>query len=115
MAMAMMLSHERRRRAVILPQNIWTKAKGPSKVSFIESARQELYHSVFRAVKETGSRLSKLRAEFCKKYFALVNLNRCVDKLVEKERSRKANYTILSSLKRIAQFLCSSLPKYVTV
>src|ERR1700687_3076976 len=35
MAMAITLSEDRRRRATILPQNILTREKGPSKVSFI--------------------------------------------------------------------------------
>jgi hypothetical protein len=34
--------------------------------------------------------------------------NTSVDKLVEKRRAARANYTILSSLKRFALFMCNS-------
>src|SRR5437588_8583460 len=45
MAMARMLSEERRRRAEILPQNICTSEKGPSKVSFFMfDVERTLYH-----------------------------------------------------------------------
>src|SRR6267143_4999043 len=79
MAMAITLSRERSRRAVMLPQNICTREKGASKVSFILRFRSLTLYRRFEMVKtQRVSADSKLHAEFHGKYFSNVKFSTLV-------------------------------------
>src|SRR5258706_10067967 len=79
MAIAMMLSRDRSRRAAMLPQNICTREKGASKVSFILRIRNLTLYCPFEMVKTPRACAdSKLHAEFNGKYFSNVKFSTLV-------------------------------------
>ncbi len=69
--MAMTLSAHRNGRAAMLPQNICSSEKGPSKVSFI---RKSDGNSIMVSGR-TQIRVSKTRAESLRKYFCSVKFS----------------------------------------
>src|SRR6266436_636066 len=79
MAMAMMLSKDRSRRATILPQNICAREKGASKVSFILRFRSLTLYCRFKMVKtHRVSADSKLHAELHGEYLSNVKFSTLV-------------------------------------
>src|ERR1700730_7764357 len=103
MAIAITLSAHRSGRAAMLPQNICTREKGPSKVSFIREI-----HLAFDFVSRHEQDACRISA----KIFLLHEVfNTSVDKFVEKIVSSNANYTFLSILMRFALFRCKCLAR----
>src|ERR1700693_1884171 len=94
MAMAITLSAHRNGRAAILPQNICTREKGPSKFSFIRGIQFAINPQ------QEACRIS-VQIFLLGKVF-----NTSVDKFVEKLTLLKANYALLSILNRFALFRC---------
>src|SRR5258708_17573568 len=99
MAMAITLREERSRRAAILPQNIWSSEKFPSKVSFILRFRVLTVSLRFHRSNVESFCGQQPSGRMARKIFLQDEVfNTSVDKFVEKRGNSNANYTILSSL-----------------
>src|ERR1700730_6973371 len=108
MAMAMTLRKDRSRRATMLPQNICSSEKGPSKVSFILRFRALTLSHHFKGQTADVFCGQQHSCRISRKIFLSHEVfNTSVDKLVGKSSVSKANYTILSTLMRFALFKCN--------